>query len=83
MIGIAASVSRDSSPVLARVNGRLLMPNLVGRSMGEVQRLAAASFLDLHVRGTGHAVEQAPTAGTILEGDSPFVMVRFQPRGEG
>ena len=62
---------------------RLLMPDLVGRSIGEVRRLAAAASMDLHVHGTGHAVEQAPTPGTILEGDNPFVIVRFQPGGEG
>jgi hypothetical protein len=71
-----------SSRELARLEGRQLMPNLVGRSITEVRRLAAASSFDLHVRGTGRAIEQAPAAGTILEGKKPFVIVRFQPSGK-
>ena len=48
-----------------------------------LRRLAAASSLDLRVRGTGRAVEQRPSPGTILEGENPLVTVRFQPVGEG
>ena len=70
-------------PTLAHFSDRLLMPDLVGRSINEVRRLAAASSFDLHVRGTGRAIEQAPAPGTILEGDKPFVIVRFQQGGEG
>lgn len=62
---------------------RRLMPNFVGRSINDVRRLAAASSFDLHVSGTGHAIEQAPTPGTVLRGDNPFVLVHFQQRGEG
>ncbi len=74
--------SATPAPVYASVNRRL-MPDLVGRSIKEVRHLAKTSSFDLQVRGTGHAIEQAPTAGTVLRGDNPLVLVQFQPRGEG
>jgi cell division protein FtsI (penicillin-binding protein 3) len=75
--------SFEREPEPTRLADRLLMPDLLGRSLSEVQRVAAASSFDLHVNGTGRAVEQAPEAGTILVGNNPFVLVRFQPGGEG
>jgi hypothetical protein len=77
------SVSAHSIPVLTRLGSLLLMPDLVGHSVNEVRRLAAASSLNLRVRGSGQAVEQVPAPGTILDGDSPLVTVHFRPVGEG
>ena len=60
---------------------RVLMPDFRGETLESVRRMAAHNKLELEVRGTGLAIEQRPTPGTIVMGSQRQVLVSFSSGG--
>jgi cell division protein FtsI (penicillin-binding protein 3) len=67
---------------VASVDGRLLLPDFSGLTLGEARRLAEGSDLVLDVEGHGRAIAQDPAPGTILAGAARRVRIRFDARPE-
>jgi cell division protein FtsI (penicillin-binding protein 3) len=62
----------------------VLMPDFRGETLESVREMAARNKLELEVRGTGIAIEQRPTPGTIVMGSKRQVLVSFSSgRREG
>lgn len=60
-------------------DGRVLVPDLRGRSEVEVREALASAGIPLETEGAGQAVAQEPEAGTIAPQKSLRVRVRFAP----
>ena len=59
----------------------VLMPDFRGETLESVREMAARNKLELEVRGTGLAIEQRPTPGTIVMGSKRQVLVSFSSGG--
>lgn len=75
---LAAAESADS---VMRFGDRVLVPDFTDRTVDEVRR-AASGVIDVVIQGEGRAVAQEPPPGTIVDGRSAPVRVRFA-RGPG
>lgn len=66
----------------AASNGEpIFMPDFRGETLDSVRRLAAHNKLTLEVRGTGLAIDQHPTPGSVLVGSGKHVLVSFSDGG--
>lgn len=62
----------------AEATGLVLVPDLRGKTIREVNTIVSNRDLQLKITGSGLAVEQSPSPGTLLEPDS-LINVRFAP----
>jgi stage V sporulation protein D (sporulation-specific penicillin-binding protein) len=56
----------------------VLLPDLLGMTVEEVQQITTQSTLALEVSGSGRAVAQDPPPGTIVASGSTRIRVRFE-----
>ncbi|MBW1886296.1 MAG: PASTA domain-containing protein [Deltaproteobacteria bacterium] len=59
----------------------VLMPDFRGETLDSVRRIATRNRLILEVRGTGLAIDQQPTPGTVVVGSKRHVLVSFSDGG--
>ncbi|MBW2388740.1 MAG: PASTA domain-containing protein [Deltaproteobacteria bacterium] len=59
----------------------VLMPDFRGETLDSVRRIATRNRLVLEVRGTGLAIDQQPTPGTVVVGSKRHVLVSFSDGG--
>jgi hypothetical protein len=59
----------------------ILMPDFRGETLDSVRRIATRNQLILEVRGTGLAIDQRPTPGTVVIGSKKHVLVSFSDGG--
>ncbi len=77
------TVPQDSSIITytsyeADATGLVLVPDLRGKTIREVNTIIGTRDLQLKITGSGLAVEQSPSPGTLLEPGS-LINVRFAP----
>ncbi|MDP6540691.1 MAG: penicillin-binding transpeptidase domain-containing protein [Planctomycetota bacterium] len=72
-----ATAKRRPPPELVRLGDRVLLPNFLGLTRGQVQTLTRSAVFRIQLVGQGLAVEQFPAPGTIVAGASA-VHVRFE-----
>jgi cell division protein FtsI (penicillin-binding protein 3) len=73
-----------SGDAVAQDAGRLLVPDLHGKTVAEVKEITAGVPVELEVLGRGRAVAQEPDPGTVLSSGRTRLRVRFQePGGRG
>ena len=70
-----SSVDRE----LVSLDGRLLLPDLRGLTVAEVQAVARSAGIAVIIEGKGRAVSQEPPPGTIVVTRSARIRVRFEP----
>lgn len=72
------------SVVVARASGIVLMPDFVGETVSGARRIARSAALDLEIpsHALGRAVSQDPPPGTVLDGSTQPVRIRFAPTRE-
>jgi cell division protein FtsI (penicillin-binding protein 3) len=66
-------------PVLTRLADRVLLPDLRGLTVAEVQAITAQAHLAVEISGSGLAVEQDPLPGTVVAERDARIQVRFEP----
>ncbi|MCH7866617.1 MAG: penicillin-binding protein 2 [Myxococcales bacterium] len=78
-----AAVSAPPKRALAtqQSDDPVLIPNFRGETLESVRRMAAHNKLNLEIRGTGLAIDQRPTPGTIVMGSQRQVLVSFSNGG--
>jgi beta-lactam-binding protein with PASTA domain len=65
----------------ARLDERMLVPDLRGMTVTEVRQITANTPIALQIRGSGRVVTQVPPPGTIVATRDALVLLRFeQPR---
>lgn len=80
----ALAVAEVAAPVapevvaLARLEDRVLLPDLTGLTVAEVKAVTAQARVSVEVSGSGRAVTQEPPPGSIVAPDSA-IHVRFEP----
>jgi len=67
-------------PAIAQLGSRVLMPDLTGLSVAEVRKITAETRLVVELTGSGWAVSQEPSPGTVMYGRGPVLRVRFSDR---
>jgi len=67
-------------PKIAKLGERVLMPDLTGFSVEQVRKITAKIRLVVEVSGSGWAVSQEPSPGTVMYGRGPVLRVRFSDR---
>jgi cell division protein FtsI (penicillin-binding protein 3) len=70
---------RPAVPMLTRLGDRVLLPDLRGLSVVEVEAIAAQADLAVEISGSGRAVAQDPLPGTIVAARDARIQVRFEP----
>ena len=80
-----AATATNAPPTLARIDDRVLLPDLRGLTVAEVKRITAEGALVVEVSGSGRAIDQDPPPGTVLPARGGRVRVQFarQDRGSG
>lgn len=68
-------IERNDLPRMERVEGRMVLPNVVGARARAAVDVLADDGLDVHAYGTGIVVAQSPEPGTIVE---PGAVVTLQ-----
>jgi hypothetical protein len=74
-----------SLPHFEKLGDRLLMPDLTGLTVAEVRSITEKNDVSVEISGSGLAVAQDPSPGTVVT-RSPrraVLRVRFQPSGTG
>ena len=66
-------------PALTRLAGRVLLPDLRGLTVAEVEAITAQEHLAVEISGSGRAVSQDPLPGTIIAARDARIQVRFEP----
>jgi membrane peptidoglycan carboxypeptidase len=64
-----------------RTGEPVMMPDFTGETLESVRKMAARNKLNLRISGTGLAIDQRPTPGTIVMGSERKVIVRFSSGG--
>ena len=64
----------DREPVITRVGGRPVMPDLTGLSLREAMRLANGLGMYLTTQGDGTVVTQTPPPGEFVESGRPMTL---------
>lgn len=83
-VGAAGRATPSPADAVAEQDGRLLVPDLLGRTVAEVKQLTAGVSVELEIFGQGRAVAQEPDPGTVLANGRPRLRVRFtESGGEG
>jgi cell division protein FtsI (penicillin-binding protein 3) len=87
---VSAPPKRAAPAVKARseakkITERVRMPDLRGLTVAEVRSVTDRQRLELKISGSGRAIAQDPSPGTVVERSArPAVLrVRFAPSGEG
>ena len=70
-------------PALARLNDKLLLPDLRGLTVAEVRQITASTALDVEISGRGRAVSQSPPPGTVVAVENARVVLRFESKTTG
>lgn len=66
-------------PNVAQLEGRILLPDLRGLSVAEVQAVSKRAKLTVNISGRGRAVSQTPPPGTVLAAGDGDVWVLCEP----
>jgi cell division protein FtsI (penicillin-binding protein 3) len=74
------AAAAKAPPALARLDDRVLLPDLIGLTVAEVERITSEGALAVEVSGSGRAIEQDPPPGTVLPARDGRVRVRFAQR---
>ena len=64
-------------PEIAQLGESVLMPDLTGLSVAQVRKITAETRLVVEVSGSGWAISQEPSPGTVMYGHGPVLRVRF------
>jgi len=75
IVAVAGATGPDGE--LLHEEGRMLVPDLRGKTIAEVKRLTAGVPVDLELFGRGRAVAQEPDPGTVLSTERTRLRVRF------
>ena len=67
-------------PEITQLGSRVLMPDLTGLSIAQVRKITAETRLVVELSGSGWAVSQEPSPGTVMYGHGPVLRVRFSNR---
>lgn len=74
-------------PQVARLDERMLVPDLRGMTVAEVRQITENTPIALQIRGSGRVVTQVPPPGTIVAARDALVLLRFEQarigNGEG
>ena len=70
-------------PVLARIDDRVLLPDLRGLTVEQVKRITAEGALAVEISGSGRAIAQDPPPGTVVPAHAGRIRVRFAAGGVG
>jgi cell division protein FtsI (penicillin-binding protein 3) len=68
---------------VARLNERMLVPDLRGLTEAEVRQVTANTPIALQIQGSGRVVSQVPPPGTIVAARDALVLLRFEHRRNG
>jgi cell division protein FtsI (penicillin-binding protein 3) len=68
----------ESPPTIASLNGRILLPNLLGLTPNEVIEITESYGLQVKLTGTGRAVGQYPPAGSVVIDRGEVILVVFE-----
>lgn len=80
----AAPKKLAAADVVVLDEGRLLVPDLHGKTLAEVKQITSGVPVELEVMGRGRAVAQEPVPGTVLPTGRTRLRVRFaEPGGRG
>lgn len=66
-------------PEVARLEGRVLLPDLRGLTVAEVKAVSQRAQLVVRITGNGRAVSQSPPPGTVVAASSATIQVRCEP----
>jgi cell division protein FtsI (penicillin-binding protein 3) len=66
-------------PEVARLADRVLLPDLLGLTVAEVQAVSREARLAVQISGRGRAVAQSPPPGTVVAASEARIQVRFEP----
>lgn len=77
--GVAKTI--DSNKIVSNNNDPVLMPDFRGETVASVREMARSEQISLEIRGSGLAIKQAPTPGTVVFGASKRVRVLFSSDG--
>jgi stage V sporulation protein D (sporulation-specific penicillin-binding protein) len=64
---------------VARLADRVLLPDLRGLTVAEVQAVSKQARLPVEISGSGRAVAQSPPPGTVVAASEARIQVRFEP----
>jgi cell division protein FtsI (penicillin-binding protein 3) len=78
----APAVAAAALPAAAPAGGRMVMPDLRGRSAREAAIEAARRGLIVELRGSGQVFAQRPEPGTELEAGTPCILTLRRPPPE-
>jgi len=79
---VAAAPPLPPGAEIAHEDGRLLVPDLHGKTVAEVKQITAGVPIELELYGHGRAVAQEPDPGTVLSTERTRLRVRFAEQGE-
>ena len=77
--GSTVGSNRDL-PEIMQLGSSVLMPDLTGLSIAQVRKITAETRLVVELSGSGWAVSQEPSPGTVMYGHGPVLRVRFSGR---
>ena len=66
------------APEVARLQGRLLLPDLRGLTVAEVKTVSERAQLSVEITGRGRAVAQSPPPGTVVAASGARIQVRCE-----
>jgi beta-lactam-binding protein with PASTA domain len=66
-------------PKVTRLEGRILLPDLRGLTVAEVEAVSKQARLTVNISGRGRAVSQTPPPGTVLAAGAGDVWVLCEP----
>jgi cell division protein FtsI (penicillin-binding protein 3) len=73
--------ARTPLPEVVRMEGRVLMPDLLGLGVDEVREITAKHDLEVEISGSGRAIAQDPPPGTVVAEHGVRIRVRFEKGG--
>jgi len=78
LVAAASDAPAPPEVSLARIGGRVLLPDFRGLTRRQVERATAGSPLAMELSGSGRAVSQDPPPGTVVGERGARVRVRFE-----
>ena len=67
-------------PNVESFEGRILLPDLRGLTVAEVEAVSKQAKLPVKITGRGRAVSQSPPPGTVVAAGDVSVLVLCEPR---